>query len=207
MEFEKIIAISGHGSLYTVISRTNNGLIAESLEDKKRIPVFQNMDVSTLEDISIYTESGEVPLKEVFVRIFEKEGGKEALDAKADNSTLFSYFETIVPDFDRERVYASHIKKMMKWYNQLVKNNLIDPEKLKAKEEAQTATEADATEEKKPKTKKAKASDEPVKAEEKKKEPKKTAAKSAAAKPAKSSGAVKNAPAKKVQAVRKAGGA
>lgn len=207
MEFEKIIAISGHGSLYTVISRTNNGLIAESLEDKKRIPVFQNMDVSTLEDISIYTESGEVPLKEVFVRIFEKEGGREALDAKADNSTLFSYFETIVPDFDRERVYASHIKKMMKWYNQLVKNNLIDPEKLKAKEEAQAAAEGETTEEKKPKTKKAKASDEPVKAEEKKKEPKKTAAKSTAAKPAKSSGAVKNAPAKKVQAVRKAGGA
>ncbi len=207
MEFEKIIAISGHGSLYTVISRTNNGLIAESLEDKKRIPVFQNMDVSTLQDISIYTESGELPLKEVFVRMFEKEGGKEALDAKADNSALFSYFETIVPDFDRERVYASHIKKMIKWYNQLVKNNLIDPEKLKAKEKAQEATEGEATDEKNPKTPKAKASEETVKTEEKKKEPKKTAAKSPANKPAKSTGTVKNAPAKKVQAVRKAGGA
>lgn len=207
MEFEKIIAISGHGSLYTVISRTNNGLIAESLEDKKRIPVFQNMDVSTLQDISIYTESGELPLKEVFVRMFEKEGGKEVLDAKADNSTLFNYFETIVPDFDRERVYASHIKKMIKWYNQLVKNNLIDPEKLKAKEEAQETAQGEATEEKKSKTPKAKASDESVKAEEKKKEPKKTAAKTTTAKPAKSTGAVKNAPAKKVQAVRKAGGA
>ncbi|MCX7745133.1 MAG: DUF5606 domain-containing protein [Flavobacteriales bacterium] len=207
MEFEKIIAISGQGSLYTVISRSNNGLIAESLEDKKRIPVFQNMDVSTLEDISIYTESGELPLKEVFVRIFEKEGGKEALDAKADNSTLFAYFETIVPDFDRERVYASHIKKMIKWYNQLVKNNLIDPEKLKSKEETDMVAEVEETEEKKAKTKKTKASDEPGKTEEKKKETKKTAAKPATAKPAKSTGAVKNAPAKKVQAVRKAGGA
>jgi hypothetical protein len=207
MEFEKIIAISGYGSLFTIISRTKNGLIAESLEDKKRIPVFQNMDVSTLEDISIYTDSGEVPLKEVFVKIFEKEGGKETVDAHADNSKLFAYFESIVPDFDRERVYASHIKKMIKWYNQLVKNNLIDPEKLKTKEESEEVAEGDATEENKIKAKKTKTADDSGKSDEKKKEPKKVAAKQIAAKPAKSTGAVKNAPAKKVQAVRKAGGA
>jgi len=207
MEFEKIIAISGYGSLFMVISRTNNGLIAESLEDKKRIPVFQNMDVSTLEDISIYTDSGEVPLKEVFVKIFEKEGGKETVDAHADNSKLFAYFKSIVPDFDRERVYASHIKKMIKWYNQLVKNNLIDPEKLKTKEESEEVAEGDAAEENKTKAKKTKTADDSGKSDEKKKEPKKVAAKQIAAKPAKSTGAVKNAPAKKVQAVRKAGGA
>lgn len=207
MEFEKIIAISGQGSLFTVISRTNNGLVAESLEDKKRIPVFQNMDVSTLEDISVYTDSGEVPLKEVFVKIYEKEGGKEAGDVKADNSKLFAYFESIIPDFDRERVYASHIKKIIKWYNQLLKNNLIDPEKLKAKDESEAVADEDAAEEKKTKAKKTKTADDAGKSEEKKKEPKKATAKPTSAKPAKSSGAVKNAPAKKVQAVRKAGGA
>ncbi len=203
MELEKIITISGYGSLFTVIRRTNNGLIAESLEDKKRIPVFQNMDVSTLEDISVYTDSGEIPLKEVFVKIFEKEGGKEAGDVKADNNTLFAYFESIIPDFDRERVYASHIKKILKWYNQLVKNNLIDPEKLKAKEEHEAVAEADTTDEKKLKATKTKAADDSGKSNEKKKETKKAAA----VKPAKSTGTVKNAPAKKVQAVRKAGGA
>lgn len=203
MEFEKIITISGYGSLFTIISRTKNGLIAQSLEDKKRIPVFQSMDVSTLEDISVYTESGEIPLKEVFVKIFEKEGGKTAGDADSDNSQLFTYFESIVPDFDRERVYASHIKKILKWYNQLVKNNLIDPEKLKAKEEPKPVTEEDTAEGTEPKAKKIKAADGSVKSDEKKKESKK----SAVAKPAKSAAAVKNAPAKKVQAVRKAGGA
>jgi len=203
MEFEKIITISGYGSLFTIISRTKNGLIAESLEDKKRIPVFQSMDVSTLEDISVYTESGEIPLKEVFVKIFQKEGGKTVGDANSDNSQLFTYFESIVPDFDRERVYASHIKKILKWYNQLVKNNLIDPEKLKAKEEPKPLTEEDTAEGTEPKAKKIKAADGSVKSDEKKKEPKK----SAVAKPAKSTAAVKNAPAKKVQAVRKAGGA
>jgi hypothetical protein len=188
MEFEKFIAISGQGSLFVIISRTANGLIAESVEDKKRIPVFQNMDVSSLQDISIYTNSGEVPLKEVFLKMFEKEEGKEAIDAKADNNSLFSYFETIVPEFDREKVYASHIKKMLKWYNQLVKSNLLDPEKLKAKEENTEVAESKKSEEK-------------PKVEKEKKEPKKVA-KTNVTKPA----APKNAPTKKVQGVRKAGG-
>lgn len=199
MEFEKIIAISGHGSLFSVISRTNKGLIAESLEDKKRIPVFQNTTVITLKDISIYTENGEIPLVEVFLKIYEKEGGKEAIDAKSDNNKLFEYFESIVPDYDRERVYASHIKKMIKWYNQLIKNNLIDPEKLKAKEESEANVEAEGEEESKSQSPKNKVTNDTEKTDEKKKETQKTAT----AKPVKSTGAVKNAPTKKVHTVRK----
>lgn len=199
MEFEKIIAISGQGSLFSVVSRTNKGLIAESLEDKKRIPVFQNTTVITLKDISIYTENGEIPLVEVFLKIYEKEGGKEAIDAKSDNNKLFEYFESIVPDFDRERVYASHIKKMIKWYNQLIKNNLIDPEKLKAKEESEANAEGEGEEETKSQSPKNKVTNDIGKTDEKKKETKKTAT----AKPVKSTDAVKNPPTKKVHTVRK----
>lgn len=201
MEFEKIIAISGQGSLFSIISSTNKGIIAESLEDKKRMPVFQNKNVSTLKDISIYTENGEISLIEVFLKIFEKEVGKEAIDVKADNNQLFAYFESIVPDFDRERVYASHIKKIIKWYNQLVKNNLIDPEKLKAKEESEAPVEGEVAEEKKSQPPKNKGTNDSGKSDEKRKETKKTAT----AKPIQSTGAVKNAPTKKVQTVRKSG--
>ncbi|MBE2247799.1 MAG: DUF5606 domain-containing protein [Candidatus Competibacteraceae bacterium] len=192
MEFEKLVSISGQSSLYLVISKTANGFIAESLEDKKRIPVFQNMDVSMLEDISIYTESGEVTLKSVFLKVLEKYNGKDTPDAKADNAELFRFFEEVLPDFDKEKVYASHIRKIVKWYSQLLKLGMIDSEKLSPKEESKT--EESETSEDKPKT------------DEKKKEAKTAKPKSVTV-ATKSTGAVKNAPARKVQTVRKAGGA
>lgn len=198
MEFEKLISISGQGSLFKIVSRTGFGLVAESLEDNKRLPVYQSQNVSSLEDISIYTKEGDVPLKEVFLKIYEKEGGKACIDPKESSDKLKRYFEEILPDFDEERVYVSDMKKVYKWYNQLVNQNLLDPEALKPKEEA-AAEEQETKEE-----------TETVKAEEKekkkeKKETKKTT-KTAAPKVAKSTGAIKNAPAKKVQGVRKAGG-
>lgn len=212
MEFEKLIAISGQGSLFMIISRTGFGLVAESLEDKKRVPVYQSNNVSTLEDISIYTQEGDVPLREVFLKIFEKEGGKNCLDPKEGNDKLKAYFKEILPDFDEERVYVSDMKKVFKWYNQLVNTGDLTADVLKpAAEEEAPAEEEKET--KKAGKKKAEAKDEKeTKAEEKKKETKKgdakktTAKKTAAPKVAKSTGAVKNAPTKKVQTVRKAGG-
>ncbi|MCZ2443864.1 MAG: DUF5606 domain-containing protein [Flavobacteriales bacterium] len=195
MEFEKLVAISGQSSLYLVISRTNSGFIAESLEDKKRIPVFQNMDVSMLEDISIYAESGETALKDVFLKIFEKYNGKSLPDTKADNAELFRFFEEVLPDFDKDKVYASHIRKIVKWYNQLLKHEMITPEKLASKKSEEDTTEQAESSEGKPKS------------EEKKKEAKTSKPKAPTASAAKSAGTVKNAPARKVQAVRKAGGA
>lgn len=199
MEFEKLISVSGYGSLYKIISKTNFGLIAESLEDGKRMPVYQSYNVSTLTDISIYTEEGDVLLKEVFLKIYETEGGKECAAAKAKDPDVKKYFAGILPDYDKERVYTSDIKKLLKWYNQLVKSNLLDPEELKKKDEESTET--------KDEKKDVKAEDAPV---EKKVAPKKekteTKKKTPTAKANTTTPKVKNAPAKKVQTVRKAGG-
>src|SRR5688572_1735062 len=162
MEFDKLISVSGYGSLFKIISKTNFGLIAESLEDGKRMPVYQSYNVSTLTDISIYTNEGDVSLKEVFLKVYETEGGKECAAVKGKDPEIKKYFETILPDYDKEKVYTSDIKKLLKWYNQLVKSNLLDPEELKAKPEE--------TEEVKDEKKDVKAEDAPA---EKKTAPKK----------------------------------
>jgi len=193
--------VSGYGSLYKIISKTNFGLIAESLEDGKRMPVYQSYNVSTLNDISIYTNEGDVSLKEVFLKIYETEGGKECAAAKGKDPEVKKYFESILPDYDKEKVYTSDVKKLLKWYNQLVKSNLLDPEELKKKdEESEESTDenikdvkyVDGATEKKAAPKK-------EKTEATKKKTTTAKAKTAAPK-------VKNAPAKKVQTVRKAGG-
>jgi hypothetical protein len=198
MEFEKLISVSGYGSLYKIISRTNFGLIAESLEDGKRMPVYQSYNVSTLTDISIYKEDGEVSLKEVLLTIFEKEGGKETAALKSKDPEIKKYFESILPDYDKERVYTSDVKKLLKWYNQLVKNNAIDPEAWKKEdsEVKEEETEKEVAEEKEGTEKKA------AKKEKSTTAKKKTVAKTN--KPAAKK--VTNAPAKKVQTVRKSGG-
>lgn len=195
MEFEKLITISGQGSLFSVLSRTNFGLIAESVEDGKRIPVYQNSNVSTLQDISIYTEDGDLPLRDVLASIAEKHKSK-AIKAFKDNSEYKTFFEEVVPNFEKDRVHTSDIKKIVKWYNQLVNKN-FDFATLKAEEKVEEKA-AEGTEEK----------------ETEKKTTKKAATKSAdstkkaSATKAKTTAAqkVKNAPTKKVQGVRKAGG-
>ena len=120
MSLEKIIAISGKPGLYEIISRTKSGLIVQALADGKRFPVNGLHNVSTLNDIAIYTHDEEVPLREVLLKIHEKENGQEAIDPKSDKQTLLDYFGEVLPDFDADRVYASNVKKVLAWYNSLV---------------------------------------------------------------------------------------
>jgi hypothetical protein len=120
MSLEKIIAISGKPGLYEIISRTKSGLIVQALADGKRFPVNGLHNVSTLNDIAIYTYDEEVPLREVLLKIHEKENGQEAIDPKSDKQTLLDYFGEVLPDFDADRVYASNVKKVLAWYNSLV---------------------------------------------------------------------------------------
>lgn len=136
MALEKIISISGQPGLYQVISQTKYGLIAENLDDSKRVPVYSNLKVSSLGDISIYTDEADVPLNDVFLIILEKEGGK-SVDLKSD-AEVKAYFESILPTYDRERVYTSDMKKLLKWYNALAKRDLI----VKEEEVAETVAEA-----------------------------------------------------------------
>ena len=120
MKLEKVIAISGKPGLYQIISQSKSGVIVESLSEKKRFPVNSLHNISTLNDIAIYTYETEVPLKEVFFNIFEKEEGKKTIDPKSSKNELLEYFGEILPGFDEERVYASNIKKVVSWYNALV---------------------------------------------------------------------------------------
>lgn len=134
--FERILTISGKPGLYNLLSSARNMVIVEVVDaTKKRIPVHNTDKVVMLDDIAIYTDTEEVPLREVFAKIYEKENAVLPLDLKmATPEELVEYFEGIMPDYDRERVYLTHIKKMFSWYNILVANGIVD-----FKEEEQAA--------------------------------------------------------------------
>ena len=126
--FERVLTISGKPGLYHLLSSGRNMIIVETVDAaKKRVPVHNTDKVVMLDDIAIYTDTEEVPLREVFAKIYEKENGVLPLDLKmATPEEMVEYFEGIMPDYDRERVYLTHIKKMFSWYNILVANGVVD---------------------------------------------------------------------------------
>ncbi|NVN94801.1 MAG: DUF5606 domain-containing protein [Bacteroidetes bacterium] len=126
MDLSKILAITGKPGLYLVISQTKSGALVESIIDKKRIPVFATEKLSSLNDISIFTTDEDLPLKTVLKAIFDKENGGKCIDHKSDNNALKKYMEEVVPNFDKDRVYVSDIKKLFSWYNLLQQENLLD---------------------------------------------------------------------------------
>lgn len=123
-----ILSISGKPGLYRLISRGKNMLIVESLADKKRFPAYGNEKIISLGDISMYTEEDDVPLSEVFASMKKKEnGGAASLDLKkAAADDFYKYLGEVLPNFDRDRVHVSDIKKLISWYNLLVANGLTD---------------------------------------------------------------------------------
>jgi len=122
-----ILAISGQPGLYKLISNTKNGIIVENLETKKRMPSYATAKVSALEDIAIYTEDGEdKPLSEVIKSIKDKVNGGQILSHKSSADELKSFFEEIMSDYDKERVYISDIKKVIQWYNTLQSVDMLD---------------------------------------------------------------------------------
>ena len=120
MGLTKTIAITGKPGLFNIISQSKGGFVVQSLVDQKKFPISNSHNVSVLNDIAIYTYEEEVPLRNIFLTINEKEQGKESISHKSDNKTLLSYFAEILPDFDQERVYPSNIKTVLQWYNILV---------------------------------------------------------------------------------------
>ena len=124
---KKILSVSGKPGLFKLISQGKNMMIIESLVDKKRGPALAHDRVVSLGDISIYTENEELSLSAVFANMKEKEAGNKAsIDPKADGNALRAYFGEVVPDFDKDRVHTSDIKKIVIWYNLLVDNELTD---------------------------------------------------------------------------------
>lgn len=131
-----ILSVSGQSGLFKLVAESKNNIIVESLETFKRMPVHSTSKVSALEDIAIYTENGDVPLKDIFKAIFEKENGGPAISPKASANELKIYFEKVVPEYDKDRVYISDIKKVLLWYNTLQNKKLLDfSEEEKDKEE------------------------------------------------------------------------
>ncbi len=126
MSLEKILSISGKPGLYQLENQTRSGFLAKSLIDGKKISVSARQNVSLLSEIAIYTLTKELPLREVFLKISEKENGGEAINHKVSKDKLEEYFFEVLPDYDEDRVYPSDIKKVVQWYNLLTKNGITD---------------------------------------------------------------------------------
>ncbi|MCL2683340.1 MAG: DUF5606 domain-containing protein [Bacteroidales bacterium] len=126
MNLSEYYSIPGKPGVFKMISQSKTGAVVESLIDGKRLPVFTSDKISSLEEISMFTTGEDIPLKTVFQNIFRKEDGKEAaVSPKADNKALEAWFSEVLPEWDKDRVYASDIKKVVAWYNLLVSKNLI----------------------------------------------------------------------------------
>jgi len=127
MALDKILSIGGKPGLYKLLTQTRAGFVGESLIDGKRITVGLRNNVSVLSEIAIYTLDEEVPLREVFQKIKEKEkGAKTSIGHKEEKIKLEEYFFEILPDYDEDRVYASDIKKIVQWYNILHEQGITD---------------------------------------------------------------------------------
>jgi hypothetical protein len=145
MVLKDILAISGEPGLFKFVAQGKNAIIVEHLETGRRSSAFTSAKVSSLEDISVFTQDEDMPLAKVFDRIFEKESGGPAIDPKtATPEILKKYFEGIVPEYSRERVYVSDIRKIIVWYNLLLKKDMLipdEPEKQDDQEQKDKVTE------------------------------------------------------------------
>ena len=120
MELKDILAISGQPGLFRYIAQSRNGVIVESLLDGKRSNASASSRVSALTEISMFTEGEDIPLAEVFTKMYAYTGGKAAISHKESNDRLKEFFCAVITDYDRERVHVSDIKKAVSWFNLLV---------------------------------------------------------------------------------------
>lgn len=143
MDLSKILAVGGKPGLYKLVAQSRSGLVVEALKDGKRTPAFASQNISALDEISIYTESEETPLKEVFKNMYEKLQGENAPASKASNDEIVGFFEEILPEYDRDMVRIGDMKKVYRWYNELQEADLMtwDDEEDKAESEENTTEE------------------------------------------------------------------
>ncbi|MCQ2167335.1 MAG: DUF5606 domain-containing protein [Bacteroidales bacterium] len=125
-DLAKILSVSGQHGLYQFIAQARNGAIAESLESKKRTTFSASSRITTLEDIAIYTSEGEMKLAEVFQALNKVLGTAEAPSPKADEKEIKALFKKAIPNYDEDRFYLSHMKKVSDWYSQIAKYASFD---------------------------------------------------------------------------------
>jgi hypothetical protein len=149
MDLSGILSIAGYPGLFKMVSQMKTGLVVESLLDGKRMPAYSTQKILALEDISIYTEDDDVPLADVFGLLAEKSGGKASLNHKKSSvKELSDHLESVLPNYDKDRVYNSDLKKLFQWFNLLIEKGLLNKEeeeektKKKAKSDGAAMKEA-----------------------------------------------------------------
>jgi hypothetical protein len=120
MELKEILAVAGYPGLYKFVAQSTRGVIVESLADGKRLNVPSNARVNSMTDISVFTESEDRPLADVFAAFYAHTGGKPTIGHKDDPAKIEAEFATVVPDYDSARVHASDMRKIVQWFNTLV---------------------------------------------------------------------------------------
>ncbi len=146
MDLKEIMAVSGYPGLYKFVSQGRSGIIVESLVDKKRTNVPASAKVSSMGDIAVFTNAEDVPLHRVLQAIKDKHSAGASINPKqTSDEDLKKYFAEILPDYDRDRVYMSDIKKIISWYNILQQNDILDFD-VKEEEEAPAESAAPAAE-------------------------------------------------------------
>jgi pyruvate/2-oxoglutarate dehydrogenase complex dihydrolipoamide acyltransferase (E2) component len=143
MDLSKIISIAGKSGLYRVVAQGRQALIAESLEDGKRIPVHASLRVSSLDEISMFTTGDDVPLRDVLAKLHEIEKGGPSADPKSEEEVLWNKLAEALPTHDRGRIYVRDVRKLFLWYGQLLKAGVFAAAEQEEKEkESETAKAA-----------------------------------------------------------------
>ena len=138
-DLARILSVSGQHGLYQYVAQSRNGAIAESLETKQRKAFTASSRISSLADIAIYTSEGELKLDQVFLAIKAALGDAEAPSAKASEKELVALFKKEIPNYDADRFYVSHMRKVIDWYSQIVKYASLDFVKEEEQTDAQEA--------------------------------------------------------------------
>ena len=143
-DLAKILSVSGQHGLYLYIAQARNGAIAESLADKKRTAFDTHSKVSTLNDIAIFTSEGELRLAEVFTAMKKlADGGTAVPTSKSDSAAIKSFFAQAIPNYDEDRFYVSHMKKILGWYEVLRTHASLDFVEEEKEEEAKEEEKAE----------------------------------------------------------------
>ena len=137
-DLARILSVAGLHGLYQYVAQSRSGVIAESLETKQRKAFSATSRISTLADIAIYTSEGELKLDQVFLALKAALGDAEAPSPKASDKELTALFKKAIPNYDADRFYVSHMRKVIDWYDQIVKYASLDF----VKEEDEAAQEA-----------------------------------------------------------------
>lgn len=133
-DLTRILSVSGQHGLFYYVAQARSGAIVEALSDKRRTVFDMKSRITTLADISIYTNEGELKLKEVFLKLNAVLGDADAPTSKASSDELKALFEKAIPDYDADRFYVSHMKKVVDWYNEIMHYASFDFEEENAAE-------------------------------------------------------------------------